>query len=154
MKQHLSILFCVLFLTFMGACENKKNTQSAYDEKADIDKLYSLIHQQEIDWNKGDIDSYMKGYWQSDKMQYIVKKHVRKGYDLVLANYKRHYHSKELMGKLSFDKLEYQALDDAHTIYQVTGLWKVEAQDTSDGNFSLIFKKIDNDFKIIIDHTF
>lgn len=154
MKQYLNFLFCVLFLSFFGACEDKQNTKSVYDEKTDIKKIYGLMHQQELDWNEGNIDSFMKPYWHSDKLQFIVKKHIRKGYDLVLASYKRHYHSKELMGKLSFDNLEYQALDDAHTIYQVTGLWKVEAKDTSDGNFSLIFKKIDNDFKIIIDHTF
>lgn len=153
MKSFSSILFALFFLSLLGSCQEKKDVPTS-TQKEDIELISALIHQQQNDWNEGDIDGYMNGYWHSDKLQFIVKKHIRKGFDLVSANYKRHYHSKELMGKLSFDQLEYQALDEAHTIYQVTGNWKVEAKDTSDGNFSLILKKFDKDFKIIIDHTF
>lgn len=153
MKSFKTTYSTLILLCFFSNCQEKKDVVKS-SRTEDIKQIANLIQQQQSDWNNGNLDGYMNGYWNSDNLQFIVKKHIRKGFNIISASYKRHYHSKELMGKLSFDKLEYQSLDDANTIYQVTGNWKVEAKDTSDGNFSLILKKFDKDFKIIIDHTF
>jgi ketosteroid isomerase-like protein len=54
---------------------------------------------------------------------------------------------------LSFKNLEFTALDLHHSVYNVTGNWKISGKDSSGGFFSLIFRKQKGNWKIITDHT-
>ena len=77
------------------------------------------------------------------------------GYDSMAAGYKRNYNTREKMGTLTFTNLVFNTLDSDHEIVQCTGRWNVahEGSEPQAGVFSLIFRRIDNDWKIIVDHT-
>lgn len=55
------------------------------DEKA----IRNILQQQTVAWNKGDIDSFMKGYRNSDSLMFIGKNGVTYGYTNTLQNYKK-----------------------------------------------------------------
>jgi ketosteroid isomerase-like protein len=95
----------------------------------------------------------MMGYNPSKQLKFITKRGIQLGYDSVLSRYKRYYSSREKMGQLSFDNLDFERLSNEPEIFQVTGNWQITGADSSGGNFSLLFKKIEKDWKIIVDHT-
>ena len=95
----------------------------------------------------------MQGYWNSKDLRFITKRGIKFSYDSVANGYKKSYNTKEKMGELTFSKLQFFDLDN-HQLKQVYGMWKVsKMNETDSGNFSLIFKKIDGNWKIIVDHT-
>ena len=76
MKRILSAFLCISFLQL--SAQNS-------DEKA----ILSLLNQQAIEWNKGNIDEFMKGYWNNDSLMFIGKGGVTYGYTNTLNNYKK-----------------------------------------------------------------
>lgn len=154
MKKMIFYITASLFFIMTG-CQNpvqKKVSDPEVDHKA----IEKVLNQQISEWQKGNIDGFMEGYWHSDSLQFITKKGIRKGYDSVAYNYKKHYDTPEKRGHLTFIDLKFQTLDHDGEIVQCTGRWHIAAQGTEpekSGVFSLIFKKIKGDWKIIIDHT-
>lgn len=140
------IALAFLFITL--SCSKKP------DHSKDIEAIKKVLSDQTEAWNQGDLDGFMKGYWNSDKLKFIVKGTIRRGYELVLASYKKSYPDKDMIGHLDFSHLEVEPMDDAATIYNVTGNWEVTGDKAGKGNFSLIFKNINGQWLIIEDHTF
>lgn len=58
-----------LLAFLMGICALQINAQTTRD-KADI---LELLENQRQGWNKGDMDSYMQGYWKSDSLLFVGK---------------------------------------------------------------------------------
>lgn len=107
---------------------------------------------QEKCWNAGDIDCFMKDYWHSDSLVYIGKNGLTYGWEPTLQNYKVKYPTKEKMGQLSFKikRLERMAPD----LFFMIGQWHLDRKDDElGGHFSLIWRKIDNDWVIVADHS-
>jgi len=109
-------------------------------------------------WNQGDIDGFMKYYWNNEGLTFVSKRGVSKGWQQVYNNYKKGYPDKSAMGKLTFDKLEFDKMSG--TAYMVTGSWYLEYEAVKDVNrenvggwFTLIFKKLKKDWRIVYDHT-
>jgi ketosteroid isomerase-like protein len=108
-------------------------------------------------WNAGDVDGFMKYYWNNEDLTFVSKRGVSKGWQQVYDNYKKGYPDKAAMGNLTFDKLEFDKMSS--TAYMVTGSWfleypkaKEEREDVG-GWFTLIFKKFKKDWLIVYDHT-
>jgi hypothetical protein len=76
---------------------------------------------------------------------------VRYGWQAVTDNYKKNYDTKEKMGELVFDIVSTELLNKENAL--VTGKWKVIANKTSEGYFSLWFKRIGGKWLIVLDHT-
>jgi ketosteroid isomerase-like protein len=130
----------------------KKN--AAKDFKQETAAIQQVMDKQATAWNQGSIDGFMAGYWHSDSLQFITKKGIRKGYDSVSNNYKKYYNNKEKMGVLTFSQLAFSPLSDDQTAAHVTGNWEVRQKDTTlSGFFSLAFRKINSEWKIVVDHT-
>ncbi len=120
-------------------------------QKAAIEKL---LKDQVAAWNTGNINGFMAGYLNDSSMQFISKKGMRKGWQKTLEAYKKHYPTKDSMGKLVFDLDTIEFLDPAAQLGHVTGKWKLERhRDTPSGYFSLITRYTKEGPKIIIDHT-
>jgi hypothetical protein len=142
----------------MFACQNantneNKETNSTTNNLEAVNAIRQVLDFQVASWNKGSIDSFMMGYNPSKQLKFITKRGIQLGYDSVLSRYKRYYSSREKMGQLSFDNLDFERLSNEPEIFQVTGNWQITGADSSGGNFSLLFKKIEKDWKIIVDHT-
>lgn len=148
-----SVLITLLILLTQACqcdCRKKVNTTN---EEANSKAITRVLNEQLQAWNKGDIDGFMQGYCHSDDLKFITKRGVMMSYDSITARYKRAYSNKEKMGHLEFRNLVFSRLANDPIMYQVTGHWKISGSDSAGGNFSLLLKMIDKDWKIIVDHT-
>lgn len=118
----------------------------------DKKEIMQLLDRQVSDWNRGDIDSFMVGYWNSDSLMFIGQSGVTYGYNATKANYKKNYSDTAQMGKLNFDILHVTRLSPNH--FFVVGKWflKRSVGDVK-GHFTLIFKKIGGRWVIVSDHS-
>jgi ketosteroid isomerase-like protein len=105
-------------------------------------------------WNNGDIDAYMDFYWKSDSLQFIGSKGLNYGWDTTLMNYKKSYSSKEKMGELEFSNLNCKDLEN--NSFLINGKWHLKRNDELKdlkGYYTLIWKKINGQWKIVYDHS-
>jgi hypothetical protein len=114
--------------------------------------IRKVLDQQAADWNHGNLDAFMQGYWNNDSLRFIGKKGITYGWKPVLENYRKSYGNQALMGVLTFDKLKIELLGEDAAL--VTGSWRVVTKTSEQGGwYSLIFKYIDNRWVIVLDHT-
>jgi hypothetical protein len=135
----------LLTLILLYGCCNQLNDE---DFKTDI---RNSMDAQIESWNSGDLEGFMQPYWKSDSMRFIGKSGVNKGWETTLNNYKRGYPDKATMGTLEFDILSIEKISDDHAM--VIGKWTIFRSDTVSGHYSLIWKKIEGAWKIILDHS-
>lgn len=110
-----------------------------------------LFNQAEC-WNNGDIDCFMHDYWKDEKLMYIGKKGVTYGWHNTLENYKLKYPTQKEMGQLMFQLIELRKINTSH--YFMVGKWQLNREiGNIEGHFSLIWKKINNEWVIITDHS-
>jgi len=144
MKQVLFVVV-ILFSTILSIAQ----TLSENDKIA----IHNVMAQQEKCWNAGDIDCFMNGYWRSDSLKFIGRKGLTYGWQQTLDNYKENYPDKAAMGQLKFDILSIELLSEGAVL--LIGKWHLKREDNEDlgGHFSLNWKKIDNKWLIISDHS-
>lgn len=121
------------------------------EEKIKID-VRKVMDEQVAAWNNGDIEGFMKGYWNSPQMTFVSGDNVTKGWQPTLERYKKSYNSRAKMGVLSFSELEITVTgkDSAVVLGRFT---LVRDADKPTGMFTLNFRKFKDGWKIIIDHT-
>ncbi|SDC07007.1 YybH family protein [Williamwhitmania taraxaci] len=125
-------------------------TKSTFE--ADKLAIQQAMDNQEQCWSSGDIDGFMSGYWKSDSLRFMGKRGITKGWQTTLDNYKKSYPDKAAMGKLVFEVVSYEPLNPTQMF--VTGKWTLlRERDTLGGYYSLIWRKIDGDWKVVFDHT-
>ena len=87
-----------IFLTLFIACNMNYNSE--------ISDIKSVLQKQQIAWNNGNIDGFMLGYWNSEKLEFVSESGVTKGWRNTLDRYKNTYPNKGLMGELQFEILD------------------------------------------------
>jgi ketosteroid isomerase-like protein len=118
----------------------------------DAQAILKVIETQRQAWNRGDVAGYMQGYWQSDSLTFIGKKGPDYGWQTTLNHYKKGYPNKDAMGQLTFHIIKVNQLDAKNAF--VIGAWNIKrAKDAPGGYFTLLFKKIKGEWKIVVDHT-
>ncbi|PCH98177.1 MAG: DUF4440 domain-containing protein [Bacteroidetes bacterium] len=119
---------------------------------SDSVNIILLMNEQEKCWNDGDIDCFMETYWKSDSLKFIGKSGVTYGWVNTRNNYKKKYPDKSHMGVLSFEIVSVQMLSS--TTAFVIGRWDLKREmGNVGGYFSLIWRKIDEQWVIVSDHT-
>jgi ketosteroid isomerase-like protein len=121
------------------------------DEKIKSD-IRKVMDEQVAAWNNGDIDGFMKGYWNSPQMTFVSGDNVTKGWQPTLERYKKSYDSRAKMGVLSFTDLEI-TLTGKNSAVVLGRFTLVREKDKPTGLFTLSFRKFKDGWKIIIDHT-
>ena len=117
----------------------------------DAEQIQQIMAAQEKAWNRGDLEAFMQGYWQSEDLAFVGKSGLKKGWQTTLDNYKKSYPNKSAMGILKFTLLDSQVSGDSAF---VLGKWHLTRdKDTPNGHFTLYWKKINDDWKIVIDHS-
>lgn len=128
-------------------------SMAAQSPKAtDKEAILAIMERQESCWNEGDLECFMKGYWESEDLKFIGKSGVTYGWDATLARYQKSYPDKAAMGKLTFDILHVESISKKSAL--VVGKWHLQrAEDAPEGHFSLIWKKIKGEWVIVADHS-
>ena len=121
-------------------------------QNKDVQAIRQILSNQTKEWNKGNLETFMSGYWKNDSLLFVGKSGPKYGYNAALANYKKGYPDTATMGKLAFDIIKIQPIS-ADT-YFVLGKWMLKRTvgDVS-GYYTLLFRKINNQWKIVVDHS-
>lgn len=118
----------------------------------DSSAIKDVMNKQIEAWNRGDIDGFMQTYWKSDSLTFVSSPPTY-GWQATLERYKRAYPDTATMGKLSFNLLNLKLLSPEY--YFVIGEWHLKRTQQKDigGYFTLLFKKINGEWVIVVDHT-
>lgn len=123
-----------------------------YSQNSDEVAIREVLAQQEECWNSGDLECFMEGYWKSDQLVFIGSKGVTYGWQQTLDNYKKSYPDKASMGELTFDLIIVEPLSE--DFWTVIGKWNLKREnDNPNGHFSLIFRRLGNEWVIVSDHS-
>ena len=117
----------------------------------DITIVKNNMNLQEESWNRGDITGFMTYYWNNDSLKFIGSKGITYGWKKTLDNYIKSYPDKAAMGILKFTIIEASQLSKSN-IY-VIGKWELTKEKPVGGYFTLLWKKINNQWVIVSDHT-
>jgi ketosteroid isomerase-like protein len=141
MKRTAFLLVISLLMSTLLIAQSK-------DQKA----ITKLLYEQDLAWNRGDLEDFMKGYWKSDSLMFIGKNGITYGWQQTLDNYKKGYPDTAAMGKLDFEYIEMKQLSS--TYFFVVGKWHLtRAIGNLQGAFTLLLRKINNNWVIVKDHS-
>jgi uncharacterized protein (TIGR02246 family) len=122
------------------------------DDAKTIAAVRAVLDAQVAAWNRGDIEGFMDGYARSAETVFVSGDSVTRGWQTVLDRYKKGYSTREKMGTLAFSDLEIKVISKdaavAHGRWQLT-----RAGDTPKGRFTLIFRRGQQGWRIVHDHT-
>ena len=119
---------------------------------ADTKAINDVLRAQQAAWNRGDVDAFLVGYWPSPELTFSGSSGVSRGWDGVLARYKKSYPNHAAMGQLEFSDLEFRFLGPDAAL--VLGQWHLKRESGDIGGvFTLVWQKFPNGWKIIHDHT-
>ena len=123
-----------------------------FSQDTDELAIRKVLDAQQNCWNNGDLECFMDSYWKSDQLVFIGSKGITYGWKETLDNYISRYPTKEKMGVLSFDILIMEPL--SNDFWSVIGKWSLARKsDSPSGHFSLIFRRLGNDWVIVSDHS-
>ncbi len=129
---------------------NLFDTAASSDEQAQ--SIRTVLNAQQTAWNRGDIPAFLEGYWNSPELTFAGSDGIVRGYDGLLARYRRSYPDKQTMGELDFSGLEIRPLGPTAAL--VLGQWHLKRQAGDVGGvFSLVFRRFPDGWRIIHDHT-
>jgi len=132
-------------------------------------QITAVIQAQQEAWNCGDIDAFMNGYARASRQSgppigrtrpeassdfpvFVSEDKVTRGWQTVRDRYKKKYSDRAKMGTLTFSDLEITRLSNDSAV--VLGRWKLKrAKDQPHGCFTLIFRKTNDGWRIVHDHT-
>lgn len=137
-------LLVFLVLLMIQACR--------VDHSRDVDTIRDVLEGQRKAWNKGDVEGYMRGYWMSDSLVFSGGKSISHGWQAALDRYKQSYPDREAMGNLEFSEFDLRFLSSG-SAYS-TGKWALfRTEDTLNGRFTLVWKKVNGAWVIVADHS-
>jgi len=116
-------------------------------------QIKGVLDEQVTAWNRGDIESFMQGYWQSDELTFEAPDSVTKGWQATLERYQRRYPNRAVMGTLTFSDLVVDVIADDEAT--VTGRYHLERATLpqANGHFVLSLRKFEEGWRIVRDRT-
>jgi L-asparaginase / beta-aspartyl-peptidase len=148
----LTVAGAALILLFALGMRTGRQTKAAEGREADKSAITAVLNAQQAAWNRGDVDAFVVGYWHSPELTFSGIGGVSRGWDGVMARYKKNYPDRATMGQLEFSELEFRILGPDAAL--VLGHWHLK-RDKGDigGVFSLVWQRFPEGWKIIHDHT-
>jgi beta-aspartyl-peptidase (threonine type) len=127
---------------------------AAEDDASPVPAVRGILDQQVADWNRGDLDAFLRGYWNSPKVVFQSGGQRLDGFEAMRQRYHKRYREKgKAMGRLAFSALEIEPLGREAVLAR--GQWRLTMPDGArpGGLFTLIFRRLPGGWKIVHDHT-
>jgi ketosteroid isomerase-like protein len=141
-----------LILLFALGVRTGRQTKAAETREADKTAITAVLNAQQAAWNRADVDTFLVGYWRSPELTFSGSSGVSRGWDGVMARYKKSYPDQAAMGHLDFSELEFHFLGPDAAL--VLGRWHLKREKGDVGGvFSLVWQRFPDGWKIIHDHT-
>lgn len=129
-------------------------------EAGDAAAIRQAMAEQQAAWNRGDVEAFMRTYKDAPDTTFVGST-VRKGYRAILASYRKHYATREQMGRLTFSDVDVRLLPGTGGEVRyaaVTGRFHLDRTahgeaPQDDGVYSLLWEKTAQGWKIILDHS-
>ncbi|WP_439185689.1 YybH family protein [Carboxylicivirga taeanensis] len=151
MTNWFSLLLIVSLITF-GCRPAAQERVLAEVSAADKMAILNQMEASRLGWNKGDFEQYMQVYWQSDSLCFMGLNNLTYGWDNTLRNYQKGYPTAEHRGALTYSFKRFTQLAEGCIL--VIGSFHLKRQmGDAEGNFSLIWKQIEGQWRIVLDHT-
>ena len=147
------MVFPAALLGLLALAVQARKPKAAPDERAsDRAAIMKILEAQQNNWNQGNVDAFLEGYWHSPDLTFSGSGGIARGWDGVLARYEKNYPDRAAMGQLDFSGLEFQFLGKDAAL--VLGHWHLtRAQGDIGGVFSLVWQRFPEGWRIIHDHT-
>lgn len=140
--------FCGLFLSHEARSTDQTSASTEHDRAA----ILKILDEQQSAWNNGDVNGFMKGYWNSPELTFAGSGGIARGWEAVLARYKREYPDQAAMGQVNFSDVEVRFLGPDAAL--VLGQWHLHRGSGDIGGvFSLVFQRLPEGWRIVHDHT-
>lgn len=120
--------------------------------QSEEEQIMSIIDRQNACWNAGDVECFMKGYWESDSLVYVGSKGLTYGYQNMLNHYKEAYPGQTAMGQLTFTIKSLQPVG-ADGYFMIGGWHLKRSIGDVGGHFTLLWRKIEDQWVIVADHS-
>ncbi len=144
------IALVLLWVCFPAQPKHAAATITAADDAVGM-KLIQIVNQQSQAWNRGNIAEFMTAYWKDERLTFSSSGKTERGWQATFENYKKNYPDRETMGKLTFSEFETQELSADAML--MLGRWQLDRTEPVGGNFTLVWKRIDNKWLIVHDHS-
>lgn len=148
-------LVCCIALAAGGLAFFKLTPAGISSDESDSAKLdrelQSIVQNQAAAWNQGNIPLFMSAYWKDDRMTFSAGGTTQRGWQNTLERYLSRYPTPKEMGKLTFSQLETVPLATDSAL--MLGRWNLEKDKPAEGNFTLVWRKMPEGWRIIHDHS-
>jgi beta-aspartyl-peptidase (threonine type) len=151
-RKTLIILWGIVLLMALGA-PLMLNLGALAHKRAAPHYIQKLLDAQVEAWNRGDLDGFMAGYWNSIDLEFMSGTDVTYGWQATLVRYRTRYQAEgQEMGRLEFVDIKIEVED--HEKATAKGTWRlVQTAKLSQGKFALNLRRFDDGWKIVRDHT-
>lgn len=150
LKKLVPLLFVSVLLAVTPASAQERDAMLQF-------QLSDQLKKSAATWNRGDLDGFLSDYLKSEEMTFTSTGRVLKGFDALEKRYRKAYgDSPDAMGQLSFSDFEVWRLGASEAL--LLGRWTLERSDQTgkrkdEGVFTLIMVKVNDQWKILHDHT-
>src|SRR6202046_227471 len=143
-KPQLGLVLCVVTVLLSASSGARLG---ATQQPTAEGQIRSVLDMQTAAWNRGDLDTFMTGYWKSEKTEFVGASGIARGWQAVLDRYRRNYPDGKAMGRLTFSNLEVHVLCPDSVF--VIGEFQLDREkDQPTGIFTLNFQKFAEGWRI------
>lgn len=125
---------------------------AAQHKDPDLVAIRKVMADQQAAWNRVDIEAFMEGYWKSDSLKFIGSGGIVYGWKTTLDNYRKRYPDAEATGTLTFTIISLEKLSGT-SAFMIGRYHLKRTADEPSGLFTLLWRKIDGKWVIVVDHT-
>ena len=148
MRRRLKMLWATLLL-LINACASSPSRVG--DPAAEVRAVWNA---QVEAWNRGDLEAFMTGYWNSPDLVFFSNKTQTRGWQQTLDRYRMTYKAEgRQMGTLDFPQLEFKVLSPEAVLAR--GQWRLKMPNGKEatGMTSVTFQRLPEGWRIVHDHS-